>query len=103
FAFRLIVPEAGRARLPERDNPLDADARRGDEDVGNLAGPSVRQIAEQIHPPAAASAPATARRQPATRSLRSASSIAGVNERAACQRAIISSGAGQSPRARPAT
>src|SRR5438270_11707351 len=64
FRLILVVPETGRARLAERDNALDAQAWGGCERFGNFCGSGIGQIAQQVHGPAIASTPATARRQP---------------------------------------
>src|SRR5437879_1332230 len=72
FRLRLIVPEPGRALLPERDDAFDAQPRCGEDCLADLAGAGVGQIAQQVperfHGAAAASTPATARRHPAWRS-----------------------------------
>ena len=102
FRLVLVVPEARRARLAEGDDALDTQTGAGGERLADFCCARVGQITEQIHGPATASAPAMARRQPAWRSSRSLSDIAGVKRRCGVQRAIIASGSGQSPRVSPA-
>jgi hypothetical protein len=65
LGLRLVVPEAWRTRLPQRHDALDADTGRRNEDFGYLVATPIRQIVEEVQGAAAASAPATARRQPA--------------------------------------
>jgi hypothetical protein len=64
FAFRLVVPEPWRARLPQRDNPLDAQIGPGQQCRELFACTRVRQREEKVHD-TLASTPATARCQPA--------------------------------------
>src|SRR5277367_611951 len=49
FAFGLVVPEAGRARLAPRYDPLDAQAGAGQQGVDGFALVRVRQWEEQLH------------------------------------------------------
>lgn len=49
FRERLIVPEVWRACLPVRNDPLDPDARRGNEDGGLFRLPALRNFEKIIH------------------------------------------------------
>jgi len=61
----LVVPEAVRACLAERDDALDAQAGAGDKCIGDFGRTGIRQVPQQVHGPAIDSTPSTARRQPA--------------------------------------
>jgi len=64
FAFRLVVPEPRRARLTQRDDPLDPQARPGQQCRDLFGCPRVRERREEVYGTAART-PVTARRQPA--------------------------------------
>src|SRR5581483_4004195 len=91
----LVVPEPVGAGLAVRDDAFDAHPSAGGEAVDDLAGAGRGQIGEEVHRPAAASTPATARFQPARRLSRSAPGIAGMKRRSARHAAVISAGGGQ--------
>src|SRR6185437_11536098 len=103
FGFVLVVPEPVGAGLAVREDALDADRVSGRQGLDDLVGLGRGQVAEQVHRPAAARTPATARRQPVRRSVRSAGSIAVANRRSAVQLSTITAGGGQTPRTNPAT
>ena len=63
FALGLVVPETRRARLAQRDDPLDPQTRPGQQCRDLFGCPRVRERRE-VHGTAART-PATARRQPA--------------------------------------
>src|SRR5438552_14156516 len=49
FGLRLVVPEPGWARLPERDDALDAQPRRGKDRVADFTDARIGQVAQQVH------------------------------------------------------
>ncbi len=102
FAFRLIVPEAWWARLPERDDPLEAQAGTGHQRVDAFGRAGVGERTQEVHErafaeaggAAATSTPVIARRHPVYRSSRSIGDICGAKQRSGSHCATIVSGSG---------
>ena len=49
FAFRPVIPEPRRARLTQRDDPLDPEARPGQQCRDLFGCPRVREWREEVH------------------------------------------------------